>query len=253
MMEHCVHPQSDALVVAEEIVELIEELVDIEEYVLAGRPVPKARHYRYRVNKTHCVSDTPELTREQILESAGLTPVNQYRLSEKRRHGPPREIAQGETVYLHKNEVERFIAQHCEVQDGLDSDRREFALSDEDRAFLDGLGWRWEAIRNGTDLWAIIYGVTVPSGYTVSSVDVAVQIMPGYPTSQLDMAYFFPALQRTDNRPIARADYFQAIDGKSWQRWSRHRLGASAWVPGVDNLERHFAYMQSWLVRETSR
>ena len=77
--------------------------------------------------------------------------------------------------------------------------------------------------------------------------------MPGYPTSPLDMAYFFPALARTDGRAIPNADAIQHIDGKPWQRWSRHRIGATAWVPGVDNLERHFLFVQQWLSRETER
>lgn len=237
----------------EELDELIEELVDIEEYILTDRPIPKARHYRYRVNKVHYISDTPELTREQILERAGLVPVNLYRLSEKRRHGPPRVIEPGQTVHLREHGIERFIAQECEVQDGLGGDRRDFVLPAEDVAFLDSLDLRWEALADGSNLWVIIYGVAVPSGYRTSLVDVAIQIMPGYPTSQLDMAYFNPALVRTDGRPIPNTEAIQIIDGKSWQRWSRHRTGSTTWVPGVDNLERHFVYIQEWFTREIGR
>jgi hypothetical protein len=238
--------------VAELIEELVEDLVDIEECILAGRPVPRAHRYKYRVNKQHFISETPELTREQILERANLVPTNQYRLSEKHRHGPPVEIAPGQTVDLHRHGIERFIAQHCEVQDGLES-RRQFTLPAEDLTFLDSLGLRWEALREGANLCVIIYEVPVPAGYQVQVVEVMIQIMPGYPTSQLDMAYFFPALTRTDGRTIPNADSTLHTDGKQWQRWSRHRTGATAWVPGVDNLERHFLFVQHWLARETER
>lgn len=233
--------------------ELIEELVDIEEYILSDRPIPKAHRYRYRVNKTKFVSEHAELTREQILERAGLVPVNQYRLSKKLRYGPPEEIKPGQTVHLRDHGIERFIAQHCEVQDGLGSDRREFTLSGEDTAFLNSLDWRWEAIKDGPNLWVVIYGVTVPPGYQVNSVDIAIQIAAGYPTAQLDMAYFYPTLARLDGKPISQADIFQPLDGKSWQRWSRHRLGSSVWIPGIDNLERHFIFVQDWLTREVGR
>jgi hypothetical protein len=238
--------------VIEALEEIIEELVDIEECVLAGRPVPRARRYRYRVNKTHYVSDTPELTREQILERAELVPVDQYRLSEKRRHGPPVEIKPEQVVHLHKGEIERFIAQHCEVQDGLNADRREFQLPAEDVAFLNDLGLRCETVSQG-GMWVIIYGVTLPAGYLTATVDIAIQILPGYPTSPLDMAYFYPAIARADGRPIPNSEAVQPLDGKGWQRWSRHRLGASIWVPGVDNLERHFVFIQQWLAREITR
>ena len=227
----------------------IEDLVDIEEYARAGRPIPHARHYRYRVNKAKFVSDVPELTGAQILERAGLVPVDEYRLRLKRRHGPPIEIKPAEIVHLREHDVERFVAQRKEVQDGLDN-RRHFTLPVEDVAFLDSLELRWDAVSEGGTLWIIIYGMPLPSGYTVPATDVAIQIMPGYPTSPLEMAYFNPAVLRQDGRRIACADAVQQLDSKSWQRWSRHRKGSTAWVPGEDNLERHFMFMQDWLGRE---
>jgi hypothetical protein len=227
----------------------IEELVDIEEYARAGRPIPHARHYRYRVNKTKYVSEVPELTGAQILERAGLVPVDQYRLRLKRRHGPPVEINPTEVVHLREHDVERFVAQRKEVQDGLES-RRHFALPAEDVTFFDSLGLQWEAVIEAGNLWVIIYGVAVPHGYTVPAADVTIQIMPGYPTSPLDMAYFRPAVLRQDGRRIANADAIQLLDGNQWQRWSRHRTGATAWAPGEDNLERHFMFVQDWLARE---
>lgn len=244
------------IVVTEETVIInggvILDIVDIEEYVLAGRPVPRAHRYKYRVNKQHFVVETPELTWEQILEKAGLVPTDQYRLRLKRRHGPPEEIKPGQTVDLRAHGVERFIAQPKEVQDGLET-RRQFTLAAEDVAFLDGLGLHWEALREANRLWVIIYDVPLPRGFQVATSNVAIEIAAGYPTSQLDMAYFCPALHRQDGKTIACVEAIEQVDGKGWQRWSRHRTGTSVWVPGVDNLESHFAYVQDWLARETEQ
>lgn len=248
-------PEVTVTITEEKIVEdgvVVLDIVDIEEYVLSGRPVPHAHRYRYRVNKQHFVVETPELTREQILENANLVPTSQYRLRLKRREGPPEEIKPGQTVHLREHGVERFIAQPTEVQDGLET-RREFTLAAEDCAFLDSLNLRWEALRNTNRLWVIIYGLPMPPGYRVTAVDVVIEIAPGYPTSQLDMAYFNPPLSRADGKPIPCADAVEHLDGKSWQRWSRHRIGTAVWVPGVDNLESHFAYVQDWLTREIER
>jgi len=39
------------------------------------------------------------------------------------------------------------------------------------------------------------------------------------------------------------------LDGKAWQAfWSGTGTAAATWVPGIDNLERHFLYVQQWLV-----
>lgn len=233
----------------EEIVVVILDIVDIEEYVREGRPVPHAHRYKYRVNKQHFETEKPEITRERILERAGLVPVDQYRLRLKRRHGPPEEIKPGQTVDLRAHGIERFIAQPKEVQDGLEA-RRDFALGAADCAFLDSLQLRWEALNQAGRLWVVIYGVPLPTGFQVPAADVAIEIMPGYPTSQLDMAYFHPPLALTDGRPLPCVINAEtSFDGRAWQRWSRHRVSPSAWVPGVDDLESHFAYMQDWLCR----
>lgn len=249
--EEIIVTREDVVIVGKDGVVIL-DIVDIEEYVSTGRPVPHAHRYKYRVNKQHFISETPELTREQILEKAGLVPTNQYRLRLKRRHGPPELIKPGQTVHLREHGIERFIAQPNEVQDGLET-RREFDLAAEDRHFLDSLGLRWEALRHANRLWVIAYSVPLTAGYQVALADVAIEIAPGYPTSQLDMAYVNPPLSRTDGKAIACVQAIEQLDGKSWQRWSRHRIGASVWVPGVDNLERHFAYVQDWLSVEIER
>lgn len=245
-------------IIAEEIIVIgsegavILDIVDIEEYVREGRPVPHAHRYKYRVNKQYFISEAPEITRECILELAGLVPTDQYRLRLKRRHGPPEEIKPGQTVHLREHGIERFIAQAKEVQDGLEA-RREFTLAAEDQDFLDSLTLRWEALRHANRLWVIVYDVPLLPGYQAVMADVAIEIAPGYPTSQLDMAYFNPPLSRADGKAIVCVEAIEQIDGKGWQRWSRHRTPASLQVPGFDNFERHFAYVQDWLVREIER
>jgi len=192
--------------------EKVIEVVDIEEYVRAGRPVPHAHKYKYRVNKQHFISEKPEITREHILERAGLVPTDHYRLRLKRPHGPPEEIKPGETVHLRDHGIERFIGQPKEVQDGRDV-RREFALSQGDLAFLESLQLRWEALSRAARLWVIVYDMPLPAGFLVSSADVAIEIAPGYPTSQLDMAYFYPPLSLTSGQPIKCVEAIEPLEG----------------------------------------
>lgn len=165
--EEVVVVERDLVVVEND--EIVLEIVEIEEYVREGRPVPKARMYRYRVNKQKFDTDKEEITGAEILERAGLVPVKDYRLRKKRRNGPPEEVKPEEIVHLREHGVERFVAQHKHVQDGRGG-RSEFAVGEEDRDFLDGLGLKWEALKvpvpngPGPRLWIVIYQVPIPGG-----------------------------------------------------------------------------------------
>lgn len=128
--------------------------------------------------------------------------------------------------------------------------RREFSLPPADVEYLDTQHAGWEAIKNGTVNWLIIGQFTVPSGYTVAATQVALRLEPSYPDTQLDMAYFHPALRRQDGKAIAATESTENIDSKTFQRWSRHRTAENPWRPGVDDVSTHLAQVQHWLVRE---
>lgn len=127
--------------------------------------------------------------------------------------------------------------------------RREFSLPPEDVAFLDEMGWPWEAIRDGNTMWLLIHEYPVPGGYQIKATSVALQLAATYPEAQIDMAYFFPALSRVDGAAIQKLANHR-LDGKIWQRWSRHRTAQSPWQPGVDGLETHMLLVKEWLARE---
>jgi hypothetical protein len=131
--------------------------------------------------------------------------------------------------------------------------RREFALLSADQEYLDAAGLTWEAVRNGGEFWLLLHNLDLPAGYQVAAASVAIKIEPGYPNAQLDMAYFLPALRRVDGKPIPCADAFVHIDGKQWQRWSRHRTSVNPWIAGEDSLETHLILVLDWLAREFER
>ncbi len=127
--------------------------------------------------------------------------------------------------------------------------RREFQLPERDVKFLDATGWPWESIGLPGKRYVLIHGYTVPSGYNIPEVIAALKIDPGYDDAQIDMVYFFPALVRLDGKPI-KAITNESIDGKSFQRWSRHRTSAHPWRPGEDYIGTHMALVDDWLERE---
>ncbi len=127
--------------------------------------------------------------------------------------------------------------------------RRDFDLSEEDKKFLDDYGLPWETIVDGSQ-WVLIHDFRVPNGYNHAKVTAAIRLETGYPATALDMVYFFPGLNRTDGRPIAATEAQQSLDGKAFQRWSRHRTAANPWRPNVDNLGNHIFLIEDWLERE---
>ncbi len=127
--------------------------------------------------------------------------------------------------------------------------RREYQLSEEDRNFLDDYGLPWEAIVDGSQ-WVLLHDFPTREGYNISKTTAAIRIEIGYPMSQLDMVYFSPSLSRQDGRPIGATQSNQTIEGRSYQRWSRHRTQQNPWIPGQDNLGSHIILVEEWLARE---
>jgi hypothetical protein len=135
----------------------------------------------------------------------------------------------------------------------MEASRRDFRLPEADEEFLVRLGLRWEAISERNRRWLVIYDFPLPPGFTVSFADTAIEILAGYPPGPLDMAYFVPALQRSDGKPIPQTQAVEQIAGKSWQRWSRHRTGDCPWMAGEDSLETHIDFVRGFLDREPKR
>jgi len=127
--------------------------------------------------------------------------------------------------------------------------RREFDLPKEDVEFLEDSIYEWEAVCEGNVKRVVLKDYPLPAGYSILKSDIYFRIEPAYPDSQIDMAYFYPALSRVDGKAI-RAIVDDSFDGKIWQRWSRHRTAQNPWRPGVDCIETHLVAMEGWLKQE---
>lgn len=130
--------------------------------------------------------------------------------------------------------------------------RRHFDLPETDVVHLTARGLPWESVVERDVRWLLIHGFAVPAGYDRAQTDLALRIEPGYPDAQLDMAYFCPGLVRSDGRAIGALSS-QMIDGRQFQRWSRHRTCANPWRPAEDDLSTHLLLVEDWLRREFSR
>jgi hypothetical protein len=130
--------------------------------------------------------------------------------------------------------------------------RRQFDLSLDDQRFLDEYSLPWETVIDGSR-WVLIHEFPTGPGYNHPHVTAAVRLETGYPNAELHMVYFFPALARNDGKAIGATQATQRIDGKTFQRWSRHRTPQNPWKIGRDNLGTHILLVEDWLAREFGR
>lgn len=127
--------------------------------------------------------------------------------------------------------------------------RRDFILPQADILHLESCGFPWETVKDQGSHWLIIHDRPVRSGYNVDRVATALMLPPSYPDGPIDMVYFYPALERIDRTEIGALAPHQ-LDGKQWQRWSRHRTPENPWRPGEDDIPAHLTLVDYWLDRE---
>ncbi len=204
--------------------------------------------YKVQIDKTIYETPDPTPTGEQLLVLAQKLPPTQFALYEKPKGGKPIRIGLQDQVDLRDPGIERFITLPLDQPEGL-GPRRDFALPADDMQWLDQLGLKYELVREGGALRVVVYNFPLCNGYNVPNASINVRIEAGYPDTQIDMVYFHPPLSRTDGRAIGAVSP-DNFDGKTWQRWSRHRTPANPWRPGVDSLATHFALIGEWLSRE---
>ena len=130
--------------------------------------------------------------------------------------------------------------------------RRDFDLLAQDEKFLEEYRLPWEAISDGSQ-WVLIREFPTHDGYNHLRVTAAIRMETGYPNTELNMVYFFPTLARKDGRVIGATQDKQVINGKTYQRWSRHRTAQNPWRPGVDGVDTHVFLIEDWLAREFER
>jgi E2/UBC family protein E/multiubiquitin len=226
------------------------EIADLEALAKSDKKPPKAKKYRIRIDKEYLVVEKPGLTGKELLILAGKQPECFDIFQIIRKNPKPQKIGLDEYIDFTCHGIERFVTLPKEQKDGRDA-RMNFSLPADDAEFLCDKSFRWEALSENGLKWVIIYEYPLPEGYNVAKVEIALQITPSYPATEIDMAYFYPQLARKTGGTIHALSY-QSIDGKIFQRWSRHR-NPGEWRPGLDNISTHLLLVDNWLEKEIKR
>ena len=228
----------------------------------AGSPAPKkpdnghkpSKPYKFKIDGIMYEVEAQFITGREILALAQKSP-SQYDVGYKVHGHDVRIIGLDESVDLADPGLEKFITiqnGHTDGEEGP-SGPFPFAFTEEDQSFADRHPGSVERVSEGNMNWVLIHDMDVPEGYNVGKVTAAIMLPVGYPTCGLDMVYFYPELSLTSGKAIHAAEARQIIQGKSYQRWSRHFTPQAPWRPGVDCLETYYAMIQGWLRREVMR
>lgn len=130
--------------------------------------------------------------------------------------------------------------------------RRQFNLPENDIDFLDSRGFQWETLLESNFRWLLIHDYPIPKGFNVQHAMIALSTDVHYPTTQIDMAFFYPHLSKR-NGNIINAVSPRPIDGKDFQQWSRHRTANNPWKSGEDDISTHLGMFDQILIQELTR
>ncbi|HEX2653159.1 MAG TPA: multiubiquitin domain-containing protein [Xanthobacteraceae bacterium] len=209
--------------------------------------------FKIRIDKTDFEINNSQPTGRDLLLLAGKNPPERFQIFQRQNSGTLVQLPLDKTVDLTEPGVERFVTLPLDQTEGeTATPLRNFRLSETDTETLDSLGLTWETIREGDIAAVVIRKYPIPAGYNCTEADLHIRLGPGYPDTQIDMAYVHPALIRVDGREIRNMSEV-TFAGVKWQQWSRHRTAENPWRPGLDDIGTHLALVNHWFTREFVR
>ncbi|EIJ80120.1 hypothetical protein PB1_07162 [Bacillus methanolicus PB1] len=98
--------------------QIIDDIIDLEQYAKKGEKPPKGKRYRIRIDKDYYVVDVSEMTGREILVLAGKTPPERFRLDQKLKGGATQKIELSDIVDLTTPGMERFMTLPLDQTEG---------------------------------------------------------------------------------------------------------------------------------------
>ncbi len=232
------------------------ELSDDDIVRLSGtgleRLVSRQPSWKLNVQGVLLTLTTPVVVVKDALAKAGFDPSKGWIAILKRRGEAKLQVALTDTIDLTLPGIEKLRLTPAQINNGEahTAPRREFALLGKDEAYLNERSLNWETFVDGGRRWLLLRNFVLPTGYNHSVVDIAIDVPPTYPRSEIDMFHCHPHLALTSGRPIAQTSVRTAIAGRSHQQWSRHLKGQTRWNPDTDSVMTHIAVIEAALLKE---
>lgn len=215
----------------------------------------RGREWKLKVQDVVLTILTPTIIVKDALVQAGIDPTTGWTAAIKYKDAPREAITLDGVIDLTRKGIEKLWLRPDHIRNGEanQSVLRAFPLREKDEDYLSKSDLKIETIVEGGRRWAILRQVPLPQGYTVGTADIAIEVPPTYPAAQLDMFYCHPHLARKTGDAIPQTQTSQSIERKSYQRWSRHREGTTAWNPANDSIITHIAIITDAIAKEVDQ
>ena len=201
----------------------------------------------------------PEVKVADAMARAGYDPNKSWHIYLIVHDQPKQEITGDFVVDLRQPGIEKIRLMLRDVNNGECASlapTRVFQLLPKDHQYLDALGLKWETViehdatAGATRRWLLIHDYPLLEGFSQSKVQLGLEIVPDYPAAQIDMFYFLPFVSLANGQEVASTQVRATIKGATFQGWSRHRNGASAWDPNSDCVQTQLALVESCMLKE---
>ena len=119
-------------------------------------------------------------------------------------------------------------------------------LPEADREYLERCGIAHRVFEADGMLNVELLDFPMPDGLSARTASVLFRLSASYPDTPPDMWWIIPHLTPVRGGTIPATEVIETIDGRSWQRWSRH-LDPTAWRSGIDSLESYVRLLRTEL------
>lgn len=214
--------------------------------------VTKVPTWKLNVQGVILTLSTPAIIVRQALEQAGVNTDQGWHIFLIVRDHDKREVTLDDEIDLTAPGIEKLRLTPKDVSNGEANSAalRQFRLLPADEIYLDSTFQHWQATLDNGRQWVIVPEYPLPAGYSEAFATLAIEVPTTYPMQQIDMFYVFPAVAVLSGTMILATEHRETIQGKSYQRWSRHRGANSPWRPRIDNIMTHLALVESALLKE---
>ncbi|HCA5049877.1 multiubiquitin domain-containing protein [Acinetobacter baumannii] len=210
------------------------------------------QYFELNVNGTKIKVDKAQIVVSEALALVGIQDGHNYQMFLKVQGEPKVEVQSNTIIDLSKPGIEKLRLIPREVNNG-DISLGQFEVLQKDSEYLKQVFGDFRTIIDQGRRWLIVENYELPEGYSHKQITLALEIPSLYPQAEIDMFYTCPRIYLPNGVTPSCTEVDQIIEGKIYQRWSRHRSQVSQWNPAIDSVVTHFSLIEESLLREVQQ